>query len=200
MIQISFERSDYFWSNEIWFKFLTQLIKKLWPGKICYFFAGYPVHILEGNDRFNYLIRTSVHAGSNFKQTIDSSFAVFASLNCRNKFNYAIDFLCQDLLYRYCFYYFLCDINIFFIIFFMILLFYIIFFVILFCLLFFCDTTILYCFLCDISILYYFLCDIIITFFIIFFCDIIIFLWYYLSLFFCDIIIFFVIFLWYYFL
>ena len=30
-------------SNGICFKFLTQLIKKLWPGKISYFFADHPV-------------------------------------------------------------------------------------------------------------------------------------------------------------
>ena len=37
------QTSKYTLSNEICFKFLTQLIKKLWPAKICYFFAGHPV-------------------------------------------------------------------------------------------------------------------------------------------------------------
>ena len=36
------QTSKYTLSNEICFKFLTKLIKKLWPGKIWYFFAGHP--------------------------------------------------------------------------------------------------------------------------------------------------------------
>ena len=37
------QTSKYALSNEICFKFLNQLIKKIWPGRICCFFADDPI-------------------------------------------------------------------------------------------------------------------------------------------------------------